>query len=66
MSYKKTDILITINEAAQLLKVSKYTIKRYLNSGQLKGIRLPSSHWRVLENSCMELITNVSTKELDK
>lgn len=48
---------LTVNEAAALLRVSKYTIKRYLKLGKLVGIKTPGNHWRVSRTSCQEYIS---------
>lgn len=41
------DELLTSSEAAQMLRVSKATITRYVRLGQLPAIRLPSGHLRI-------------------
>lgn len=56
MKIDKKHHIITLQEAASILKVSKYTIKRYIYSGKLEAIRLPSSHWRVIYSSCIKLL----------
>ena len=47
--------LLTVEEAATILKVSKYTIKRWLKSGKLQGSKLGSNRWKVLAESCNQL-----------
>ena len=39
--------LATPAEAAAELRTSAATVKRWLRSGELTGVRLPSGHWRV-------------------
>ena len=47
--------LLTVEEAASILKVSKYTIKRWLKSGKLQGSKLGGNRWKVLSESCNSL-----------
>jgi excisionase family DNA binding protein len=39
--------LATPAEAATELRTTTATVKRWLRSGELAGVRLPSGHWRV-------------------
>ena len=48
--------LLTVKETSLLFKVSTYTIKRWIKSGQLDGIRLPGNQWRIPLESCNLLI----------
>lgn len=48
--------LLTIEEVANKLLVSTYTVKRYIKNNYLVGVKLPNSHWRVLESSYIEFI----------
>ena len=50
------DKLLTLKEAGEVFQVSIYTIKRWLKSGKLKGIKLPGNQWRVPYSSCEELV----------
>lgn len=49
--------LMTIEETADYLTVSKQTVKRWLREGTLNGVKLPGGHWRVLREQCVDLIT---------
>lgn len=49
--------LLTVDEAAEYLSISKYTIKRWLRVGIMKGVKLPGGQWRVLREECIEIIT---------
>jgi excisionase family DNA binding protein len=40
------DELLTLEEAGKRLKVSKYTIKKYIDAGKLEGVRV-GIQWRV-------------------
>lgn len=53
--YIDHNTLILPKEAAELLKVSEYTIIRYLTSGKLRGTKLPGRHWRVYYSSVQEI-----------
>jgi len=46
-----TDVL-TVQEAAEYLKVSKFTIKRWLREGKLKGSKLAGNRWKVYKTGC--------------
>jgi excisionase family DNA binding protein len=54
--------LITIQEAAKILQVSKYTIKRWLKTGKLYGSKVSGTHWKVFLSSCSESIDKWSNK----
>lgn len=55
--------LLTLEETAKRLLVSVCTIKRYLKSGKLVGLKLPNSHWRVFENSYIEFIEKYTSNK---
>lgn len=46
------DRLLTVPEAAERLRVSEWSIRRWLRSGRLKGVRIGGSRagWRVRES----------------
>lgn len=48
--------VLTVNDAALLLRVSSYTIVRWLKSGKLHGIKTPGGHWRILQTDLNKLI----------
>ena len=43
--FNEQDVLLTFQEAAELLRVSRATMYRWLNSGQLVGHKV-GKHWR--------------------
>lgn len=45
----------TVKEASEILKVSVFTIKRWLKSNKLKGFKLPGGQWRITRDACIEL-----------
>ena len=50
--------LLTMREAAALLAVSPWTIKRYGQIGYLHPVKLPSGHYRYLRSEVEAIITN--------
>lgn len=47
--------ILRIREVARLLDVSMRTVHRYIDSGKLPGVKLPSGHWRVNEEDIAQL-----------
>lgn len=47
--------LLTVNEAAERLALSPDTIRKWLRSGQIKGVKI-SRIWRVYENDIEEIV----------
>lgn len=50
----------TVHQAAQRLGVSPETVKRWLNSGALEGIRFGHRTWRIPKTLKRKEITNVT------
>ena len=50
------DPILTLDEAALLLGVSKATIRRYTNSGKLKCFRTPGGYRRFRLSEIMEVL----------
>ncbi len=45
------DRLLTVPEVAERLRMSEWTLRRWLREGRLKGVRLPGKlGWRVRES----------------
>lgn len=53
--------LLTVNEAAERLALSPDTIRKWLRSGQIEGVKI-SRIWRVYENDIEEIIKEGRTK----
>jgi len=51
MADPNTSELLTLKEAAALLRVSTKTVYRYLSKGKLPGLRTPGGVWRVRADS---------------
>ena len=49
--------LVTIEEAAKILKVRRETIRRYIKKGYLKALMLPGRDYRLREEDIQELLT---------
>ena len=52
-------MLLTVKEAAELLKVTDETVRKYAQSGQLKGFKTGKGnkhHWRFTKDSLVEFM----------
>ncbi|MFO0774707.1 MAG: helix-turn-helix domain-containing protein [Nitrospiraceae bacterium] len=61
--------LLRVNEAAELLQVSRWTVYRWLADGRLEGTKLGKGTLRILKESVMGLIDGnrvVLTTQSDK
>lgn len=54
---------LTVKEAAEMLGVSRITIRRYTMTGKLAEIRLPSGHRRIPRADVERLIEEGKRKE---
>lgn len=50
--------LLRVNEAAELLKVSRWTVYRWLADGRLQGTKLGKGTIRILRDSVTRLIND--------
>jgi excisionase family DNA binding protein len=53
-----TEELLKVEEAAQLLKVRRETIRRYIKAGYLKAVTLPGGDYRLYEKDIRRLLTH--------
>lgn len=53
--------LLTPDQVAEKLQVSKKTVERMLHAGQLKGYKL-GRLWRISEENVQDLLKNILTK----
>ena len=51
-----TEELLTIKEAAKILKVRRETIRRYIKNGYLKAVTLPGGDYRLREKDIQRLL----------
>lgn len=49
--------LVTVGEAAKILKVRRETIWRYIKMGHLKALMLPGRDYRLREEDIQALLT---------
>jgi excisionase family DNA binding protein len=47
---------LTTDEAAELLRVSKSTIVRYIRDGEISAAQLPGKQWRIRRQDVEELL----------
>ena len=52
-----TEELLTIKEAAKILKVRRETIRRYIKNGYLKAVTLPGGDYRLYEKDIQNLLS---------
>ena len=57
--------LITVEEAANILKVRRETIRRYIKNGHLHALTLPGGDYR-LRDSDIEKLLNRNTEKGDR
>lgn len=54
--------LVTVEEAAKILKVQRETIRRYIKMGHLKAQTLPGGDYRLREKDIQELLSRPTQK----
>ena len=57
-----TEELITVQEAAKILKVRRETIRRYIKNGYLKAVTLPGGDYRLHERDIQKLLSRPAQK----
>lgn len=59
--------LYTPQQVAQILQISVPTVKRWLLSGELPGIKIgPGGYWRVRSEDLVEYTNSRYTKKINK
>lgn len=58
-----TEELVTVEEAAKILKVRRETIRRYIKNGHLKALTLPGGDYRLRETDIQRLLSRPAQKE---
>ncbi len=56
--------LMRLSKAAAILDVSVRTIKRYIQSGKLHGVKLPGGDWRVYADEVLALIGEIPPEDI--
>lgn len=51
--------LLTLKEAAELLGVTHYSVRRWIAEGRLPGYRLGPRHTRVSRTDCARLVSRI-------
>lgn len=59
--------LMTVEEVAERLKMNPETVRRYLRSGELKGIAFSNKvGWRITEQDLQEFIAKKRAETLER
>ena len=58
-----TEELVTVQEAAKILKVRRETIRRYIKNGHLKAVTLPGGDYRLSEGDIQKLLSRPAQRE---
>ncbi len=59
---KMAEELITVEDAAKILKVRPETIRRYIKNGHLQALTLPGGDYRLREADIQKLLTRAAQK----
>jgi excisionase family DNA binding protein len=54
--------LLTVQEVAGVLKITAFTVRKYLKSGALRGVKV-GKYWRVRECDLEAYVRNLPTRE---
>lgn len=49
-------LLLTVEEYAALTRISSRTVRRQLNAGTLKGVKVSANRWRIPRSVAIKLI----------
>jgi len=52
--------LLTVSETAEKLKIDEETVRRWLLTGKLKGIKISRQAWRIKREDLDSFIQNLS------
>ena len=58
----RTEELLTVAEAANILKIRRETVRRYIKSGKLKAVTLPGGDYRLRERDIQKLLSRPAQK----
>ena len=64
MSNKQEDKLLTIEEVAEILRVSSRSVNRYIESGRLKASKL--GVWRIKQSDLDKFLEETSNQKSKK
>ena len=57
-----TGELLTVEEAAKILKVRRETVRRYIKHGHVKAVTLPGGDYRLREKDIRRLLRRPTQK----
>lgn len=55
------EVLYTLDEVSEILKIPLETLRKYLRRGQLKGVKI-GRHWRVTKDQLKKFVEENTTK----
>lgn len=55
--------LVTVEEAAKILKVRRETIRRYIKNGHLQALTLPGGDYRLRERDIQKILSRPDKKK---
>ena len=58
-----TEELVTVEQAAKILKVRRETIRRYIKNGHLKALTLPGGDYRLRETDIQRLLSRPADRK---
>ena len=58
----RTEELLTVAEASNILRVRRETVRRYIKSGKLKAVSLPGGDYRLREGDIQKLLNRPAQK----
>ena len=54
--------LLTVEEVAERLKIEPETIRRWLRAGNIKGVKINDTTWRILDEELKRFIESSQNK----
>ncbi len=55
--------LLTVREAAELLRLRRETVRRYISSGVLRALVMPGGDYRITEEALRQLLREAGRDE---
>jgi excisionase family DNA binding protein len=54
--------LLTVEEAAKILKIHPVTLRNWLRKGKIQGVKISQREWRIPESALREFIEGAREK----